>query len=243
MRFHTQTAGVIADGAAAAQQHRAHRDRGARRRARRHAVAAHQLLRRGARAADRGRGADRAAHAADHRRRDRRDEHDRPARRLVLRRGAHGPDGGARLRLLPPGSTSSAGWSRRSSRTTRSARSPTRRSSCSTRSTRGGRIVVGVNAYSDGDDDAAADPAHRPRARAQADRPPPGRPRRAATAPPSRRRSPSSARPRRREREPHARAPRRRARPRDRGRDRRRAAGRLGRLHRDARSSDGSATS
>ena len=44
----------LADRAAAAQQHRAHRDRGARRRARRHPVAAHQLLRRGARAADRG---------------------------------------------------------------------------------------------------------------------------------------------------------------------------------------------
>ena len=40
-------------------------------------------LRRGARAADRGRGPDRAAHAADHRPRDGRDEHDRPARRLA----------------------------------------------------------------------------------------------------------------------------------------------------------------
>ena len=43
MRFHTQTAGRLADGAAAAQQHRAHGDRGAGRGARRHAVAAHQL--------------------------------------------------------------------------------------------------------------------------------------------------------------------------------------------------------
>ena len=32
---------------------------------------------------DRGGGADRAAHAADHRRGDRRGEHDRPARRLA----------------------------------------------------------------------------------------------------------------------------------------------------------------
>ena len=71
----------LADRPAAAQQHRPHRDRGAGRRARRHPVAAHQLLRRGARAADRGGGADRAAHAADHRLGDRRDEHDRPARR------------------------------------------------------------------------------------------------------------------------------------------------------------------
>ncbi len=41
----------------AAQQHRPHDRRGARRGARRHPVAAHQLLRRGARAADRGGGA------------------------------------------------------------------------------------------------------------------------------------------------------------------------------------------
>ena len=43
--------GRLADRAAAAQQHRAHRDRGARRGSRRHAVAAHELLRRGACAA------------------------------------------------------------------------------------------------------------------------------------------------------------------------------------------------
>ena len=42
----------LADGAAAAREHRPHRDRGARRRARRDAVAAHELVRRGARAAD-----------------------------------------------------------------------------------------------------------------------------------------------------------------------------------------------
>ena len=90
------------DRAAAAQQHHAHGDRGARRRARRHAVAAHQQLRRGARAADRGRGADRAAHAADHRPRDRRREHDRPARRQLLRRGADRRARAPGLRLLPP---------------------------------------------------------------------------------------------------------------------------------------------
>ena len=88
--------GRVADRPAAAQQHRPHGDRGAGRRARRDAVAAHQLLRRGARAADREGGADRAAHAADHRPRDRRDEHDRPARRLLLRRGADRRAGGAR---------------------------------------------------------------------------------------------------------------------------------------------------
>ena len=44
MRFHTQTAGRVADRPAAAQQHRADRDRGARRRARRHAVAPHEFI-------------------------------------------------------------------------------------------------------------------------------------------------------------------------------------------------------
>jgi methylmalonyl-CoA mutase N-terminal domain/subunit len=88
------------DRAAAAQQHHPHRDRGARGRARRHAVAAHQQLRRGARAADRGGRADRAAHPADHRPRDRRRQHDRPARRQLLRRGAHRRDRGEGLRVL-----------------------------------------------------------------------------------------------------------------------------------------------
>ena len=72
LRFHTQTAGVVADRAAAAQQHRPHHHRGAGGGARRHPVAAHQLLRRGAGAADRGRRHGGAADAADPRRRDRR---------------------------------------------------------------------------------------------------------------------------------------------------------------------------
>ena len=66
--------GLDADRAAAAEQRRAHDDRGAGRGAGRRAVAAHQRLRRGAGAADRGVGARRAAHAADPRRRDRRRE-------------------------------------------------------------------------------------------------------------------------------------------------------------------------
>jgi hypothetical protein len=77
---------------------------------------------------------DRAAHPADHRPRDRRRQHDRPARRQLLRRGAHRRDRGEGLRVLPR-STSSAAWSRRSSATTRSARSPTPPSRCSRRST------------------------------------------------------------------------------------------------------------
>ena len=57
-----------ADRAAAGEQHRARGDPGARGGRGRHAVAAHERLRRGARAADRALGDDRAAHAADPRR-------------------------------------------------------------------------------------------------------------------------------------------------------------------------------
>ena len=70
----------VADGAAAAQQRRAHDDAGARRGARRHAVAAHQQLRRDVRAADRGCRDARAAHAAGDLRGDRRRERRRSAR-------------------------------------------------------------------------------------------------------------------------------------------------------------------
>ena len=62
----------LAHRAAAVQQRRARRAPGAGRGARRHAVAAHQLARRDLRAAHRGGRDDRAAHAADHRRRERR---------------------------------------------------------------------------------------------------------------------------------------------------------------------------
>ena len=138
----------VADRAAAAEQHRAHRDRGARRRARRHAVAAHQLLRRGARAADRGRGADRAAHAADHRPRDRRGEHDRPARRQLLRRGAHRRARAPGPTPTSPASTSSAAWSQAVKRQLPAARDRRRLLRApAARSTPGRRIVVGVNRY------------------------------------------------------------------------------------------------
>ena len=90
LRTHAQTAGVLADRAAAAQQRRARRDPGARRRARRRAVAAHELARRDARAADRAGRDGGAAHAADHRRGERRHQHRRPARRQ-LRRSRRSP--------------------------------------------------------------------------------------------------------------------------------------------------------
>ena len=172
MRFHTPDGGRVADRAAAAQQHRAHGDRGAVGGARRHPVAAHQL-------------------ASTRRSRC------RPRRRcgVALRTQqiiAHetgvtntiDPLGGsyfvealtdrmeeAAYDVLRARSTSSAGWSRRSSRTTRSARSPTRRSSYQEEVERGERIIVGVNRYQQEDDGDRRDPAHRPGARAQADRP------------------------------------------------------------------------
>ena len=88
------------DGPAAAQQHRQDCDRGFVGGARRHPVAAHQLVRRGARAADRAGRAGGAAHPADHRARDRGDEHDRPLGRLLFRRGAHRSPRGRGLRLF-----------------------------------------------------------------------------------------------------------------------------------------------
>ena len=100
MRFHTQTAGVSLTAQQPEVNLDPHRDRGAGGGARRDAVAAHELVRRGARAADRARGAARAAHAAGDRARDRRREHDRPARRLVLPRAADERARAAGVRLL-----------------------------------------------------------------------------------------------------------------------------------------------
>ena len=88
LRFHTQTAGSTLTAQqpdnnivrVALQAHG--------RRARRHAVAALQRLRRSAGAADRGVGPARAAHPADHRRRDRRRQHRRSGRRFVRHRSA-----------------------------------------------------------------------------------------------------------------------------------------------------------
>ena len=76
----------VAAGAGRLQQRRAHHARGAGGRARRHPVAAHQRLRRGAGAAERVLGADRAQHPADPGRGDRHPPRRRPARRQLLRR-------------------------------------------------------------------------------------------------------------------------------------------------------------
>ncbi len=155
--------GRVADRPAGRDQHRAHGDRGARRRARRHAVAAHQLDGRGAGPADREGGADRAAHAADHRPRDERGPRRRPAGGLVVRRGADRRDGAAGRGALRPPRRASAGdrCSRAASggsRTTGSrAGSPTRRTSWSGRSTRAGGSVVGVNRFTEGSEENTLD--------------------------------------------------------------------------------------
>ena len=131
----------VAHRPAAREQHRPGRHPGAVGGARRHPVAAHRQLRRGARPPDRGGGPHRPAHPADRRPRDRRDQRGRPARRLALRRvddrrdGAPGrgdlrPPRRARRRLDPRGRV------RRHRRTaTSSARSPTRPTGSSARST------------------------------------------------------------------------------------------------------------
>ena len=94
----------LADRAAAGQQRGTHRGRGAGRGARRHQLAAHQRARRDPGAAHRRVGRDRPAHPAGADGGDRRDQRGRPARRLLVRRGAHRPDrgrGGGDLRPDP----------------------------------------------------------------------------------------------------------------------------------------------
>ena len=146
----------VADGAAAVQQRRADGAAGAGGRARRHAVAAHQLARRGAGAADRGGGDAGAAHAADHRARDRRDRRRRSARRLVLRRAADAATSRTRRWPTSRRSTAWAAWSRRSSTATRSARSPRAPTAFQQAVERREQIIVGVNDFVEPDDAAAS---------------------------------------------------------------------------------------
>ena len=130
-----QTAGVLADRAAAVQQRRPHGAAGAVGGARRHQLAAHQLARRGAGAADRGGGDARAAHAADHRARERRRPTSsiRSAARTSSRQLTRDMEDGA-LRLLRARSTAWAAWSRRSSAASRSGDRRERRTGSSRRS-------------------------------------------------------------------------------------------------------------
>ena len=90
----------LADRPAAVQQRRPHRHRGALRGARRHELAAHQRPRRDAGAAQRAGRRDRAAHPAGDHGGDRRRQRRGPARRQLVRRGAHRPDRGRGQRDL-----------------------------------------------------------------------------------------------------------------------------------------------
>ena len=90
----------VAHRAAALQQRRPHGAAGARRGARRHQFAAYQFARRGAGAADEGDRDDRAAHAADHRARERRDQRRRSARRVLLHRTLDARHGRRRAQVL-----------------------------------------------------------------------------------------------------------------------------------------------
>ena len=90
------------------QQHHPHDHRGAGRRARRHAVAAHQFLRRGARAADAVLGPHRAQHPARHPGGDRHHPRRGPAGGLLLRGEPDGVPGGRGDASSSPKSRSSA---------------------------------------------------------------------------------------------------------------------------------------
>ena len=146
----------VADRAAAVQQRRPHRAAGAGRGARRHQLAAHQLARRGAGAADRRGGDAGAADAADHRPRERRHRRRRSARRLVFRRAADPRHGAGARRTTSTPSTGWAGWSRRSSRASRSARSPRASYRFQQAVERREKVIVGVNDFVQDDE-----PPHR----------------------------------------------------------------------------------
>ena len=140
-----------ADRAAAREQHRPRRDPGALGGVRRRAVAAHELVRRGAGAAERARGGDRAPHAAGPRGRGGRDGDGRSARRLVLHRGADRRARGARVGADRARSTSSAARSRRSRRAGCRARSRPPRTAGRPRSSRAsGRSSASTRSPSDG---------------------------------------------------------------------------------------------
>ena len=89
LRFHTQTAGCSLTAQQPYEQCRSHRDSGSGGGAGRHAIAAHEFARRSLGASHRIRRHHRSAHAADHRARNRRHQHGRSARRLLLCRDAH----------------------------------------------------------------------------------------------------------------------------------------------------------
>ena len=148
LRFHTQTAGVSLTAQQPYNNVVAHGAAGAVGGARRDQFAAHQLARRGAGAADRGGGHARAAHAADHRVRERRDRTSsiRSAGRTFVERLTQ-RSGGRGAGAISTRSIGWAAWWRRSSAAFRSGRSPTARTGSSRRSSARNKIIVGVNDF------------------------------------------------------------------------------------------------
>ena len=100
----------VAVRAAGAEQPGAGRLRGDGRGARRRAVDVHRRLGRAVRAAQRGVRDAGAAHPADPRLRDRRDQGGRSARRLLLRRGAHRRHRGTIVEIMARPRDSTAAW-------------------------------------------------------------------------------------------------------------------------------------
>jgi methylmalonyl-CoA mutase N-terminal domain/subunit len=100
---------------------------------------------------ERAGGARRAAHAADHRHETGRRQHDRPARRLVLRRSPHGR-ARARRTATSPRSTSSAAWSRPVKRGYPQREIADAAFTLQQEIESGERILVGVNGHREGDE-------------------------------------------------------------------------------------------
>ena len=159
-----------APGAAARGEHHPGRAAGLRGGRRRHPVAAHERLRRGARAADRALGADRAPHPAGARSRVGRRRHGRPVRRLLLHRVAHRRDRGARLGADRQGRAAGRLACRRSSSS--SARSRSRPPPTTSATERGQDIIVGRQQVRDRRGRRRRDPAGRPGVRAAPGRAP-----------------------------------------------------------------------
>ena len=135
----------------APEQRGPRRPAGPGRRVGRHAEPPHQLDGRGPGAAQRRRRHRRPAHPADHRPRERRDQHGGPAGRLLLRRGAHRRDGTPGLRLLPPPGRVRRHVGGASRRAFPSARLPRRPCAIQREVEAGRRIIVGVNDYASGE--------------------------------------------------------------------------------------------
>ena len=143
----------LADRAAAAQQHRPHRDRGARRRARRHAVAAHELATtRRSRCRPRRPSGSPCARSRSSPMRPGSTNTIDPLGGALFRRGADRSPRGARLRVFPQdrrawrhGRGGQAGFPQRE---IADAAFDLQREIDA-----GERIVVGVNAFTEGDDD------------------------------------------------------------------------------------------